>query len=117
MAKANEYREVAITGIGIISSLGVGKQAHKEAFRRGDSGARLMTPEELVSPFARSQESYDRLETKIAAPLHISFNPTNDFSRIERNQMHKSIMAGEMAVREALGDPPHLVAISPAIMD
>src|SRR5688572_5754080 len=59
---ASHRREVVITGVGVVSPIGIGRQAYDVAIAAGQSGVRRITlfdPSELSVDFAGEVEGFD----------------------------------------------------------
>jgi 3-oxoacyl-[acyl-carrier-protein] synthase II len=59
---ASHRREVVITGVGVVSPIGIGRQAYQSALAAGRSGVRRITlfdPSELTVDFAGEIEDFD----------------------------------------------------------
>lgn len=83
-------RRVVVTGLGIVSSLGVGREAHLQGLREGRSGIR---PIELIPT--------DRLSVKIAAEAR-DFVPDGRFDRQEMALYDRVTQIGLAAADEAV---------------
>jgi 3-oxoacyl-[acyl-carrier-protein] synthase II len=90
--KTVRQRRVVVTGIGVISPIGIGKEAFWEAVREGKSGIRLITFFD-ASPFP----------TRIAGEVH-GFEPKHDISPKELRRMARSSHLAIVATRMALED-------------
>ncbi len=81
-------RGVAITGLGIVTALGRGVEAHEAALRRGESGLRALS----LFPAPGLPES----PTGEVSPAHLPQDPT----------LSRSEALALVAARDALGDAP-----------
>ena len=88
MAKHNR---VAVTGIGVVSPLGLGAKTFFSALMNGQSGIGR-----IDAPFV------DSLSSKIAA--QVSFNPEEYFSRMHLNQLDRVSQFALVAARQAMAD-------------
>ena len=90
-------RRVVITGIGVISSIGIGKEAFWEALRQGRSG---------ISPITSFDAS--RLTTQFAGQV-LNFDPLQYIDRKSLRRMDRTsqfaVACAKMAVQDAGIDP------------
>ena len=85
-------RRVVITGLGLVTPIGLGRQAFWEATRRGDSGVGLVT-----------RFDAHRLPTQIAAEVK-GFEPTDFLDRKTARRSDRFTQLGVAAARLAIAD-------------
>jgi 3-oxoacyl-[acyl-carrier-protein] synthase II len=95
-----ELRRVVVTGVGLVTSLGVGRRANWEAAIAGSSGAAPITTFEPVDT-----------DTTIACPVR-DFEPTDFMDRRVARRMDRFAQLAVAAGRLALDDAG--LAIDPA---
>ncbi len=85
-------RRVVITGLGVVSPIGIGKTRLWDSFLRGHSGVQRIT---VFDP--------SEFETQIAAEVH-DFNPTDYMDRKEVRRNDRFVQFAYAAARMALDD-------------
>lgn len=93
----NNHRRVVVTGIGVIASNGIGKEAFWEAIREGRSGISTITsfdPSPFSTQFAGEIKNFDPED----------FVHKKNLKRMDRTS-HLAVAAAKMAVSDAKFDP------------
>jgi 3-oxoacyl-[acyl-carrier-protein] synthase II len=94
--------KVAITGIGVVSTFGVGREVFWDAIRRGESGTRAITEFDVSTYPCRVAAAVPKVDISAAMPL------TGELDPRERNadpkRYSRAALFGVIAAREAWND-------------
>uniref|UniRef100_A0A343U6Y8 3-oxoacyl-[acyl-carrier-protein] synthase n=1 Tax=Tigriopus japonicus TaxID=158387 RepID=A0A343U6Y8_TIGJA len=127
-------RRVVVTGLGLVSPLGVGVQSTWQRLLEGQSGVQNLAQSALVASSSVAPEIWASLPSQVAAMVPRGsqahqFDPDRDFPTHERRMMSTAMKYSLMSAHEALQDaqlthikdPVHLtrmgVAVGMAMVD
>jgi 3-oxoacyl-[acyl-carrier-protein] synthase II len=95
-------RRVAITGIGVVSAFGVGREVFWDAIRRGQSGTRAITGFDASTYPCRVAAPVPPVDMAAASPINGDLGPRD--SRADPRRYSRAAMFGVVAAREAWND-------------
>ena len=93
---------VAISGIGVVSTFGVGREVFWDSIRRGESGTRAITEFDASSYPCRVAAAAPSVEIGDAMPLAGELGPRE--SRADPKRYSRAALFGVVAAREAWND-------------
>jgi 3-oxoacyl-[acyl-carrier-protein] synthase II len=93
---------VAITGIGVVSAFGVGREVYWEAIRRGQSGTRAITEFDVSTYPCKVAAPVPPVDMSMAMPLAGEAGPRD--SHADPKRYSRAALFGVVAAREAWND-------------
>jgi len=93
---------VAITGIGVVSTFGVGREVYWDAIRRGHSGTRAITDFDVSTYPCRVAAAVPKLDISAAMPLEDEQDRRE--TRADPRRYSRAALFGVIAAREAWND-------------
>jgi 3-oxoacyl-[acyl-carrier-protein] synthase II len=96
------HPRVAITGIGVVSAFGVGRECFWESIRRGRSGTRAITDFDASTYPCRVAAPVPPVDMSSAVPLDRELDPRE--ARADPRRYSRAALFGVLAAREAWGD-------------
>jgi 3-oxoacyl-[acyl-carrier-protein] synthase II len=96
------HPRVAITGIGVVSAYGVGRECFWESIRRGRSGTRAITDFDASTYPCRVAAPVPAVDMSSAVPLEGELGPRE--TRADPRRYSRAALFGVLAAREAWSD-------------
>ena len=93
---------VAITGIGVVSAFGAGREVYWDAIRRGQSGTRAITEFDVSTYPCKVAAPVPPVDIAEAMPLAGEAGPRD--SRADPKRYSRAALLGVVAAREAWND-------------